>query len=47
VAFADYDDDGFPDVFISNDTFQNYLLHNNGDGTFTACAGSGSLDSFS
>jgi enediyne biosynthesis protein E4 len=35
VAFADYDDDGFPDVFISNDTFQNYLLHNNGDGTFT------------
>ena len=35
VAFADYDGDGYTDVFISNDTFQNYLLHNNGDGTFT------------
>jgi len=35
ISFADYDNDGFPDVFISNDTFQNYLLHNNGDGTFT------------
>ena len=35
ISFADYDNDGFTDVFISNDTFQNYLLHNNGDGTFT------------
>jgi hypothetical protein len=35
ISFADYDDDGFVDVFISNDTFQNYLLHNNGDGTFS------------
>ncbi|MDR3738899.1 MAG: CRTAC1 family protein [Terracidiphilus sp.] len=35
VSFADYDNDGFIDVFISNDTFQNYLLHNNGDGTFS------------
>jgi hypothetical protein len=35
VAFADYDDDGFTDIFVSNDTFQNFLLHNNGDGTFT------------
>ena len=35
VAFADYDNDGFTDVFVSNDTFQNYLLHNNGDGTFS------------
>jgi hypothetical protein len=35
VAFADYDGDGFTDVFISNDTLQNYLLHNNGDGTFS------------
>ncbi len=35
VAFADYDGDGFPDVFVSNDTFPNLLLHNNGDGTFT------------
>jgi hypothetical protein len=34
VAFADYDDDGFTDVFISNDGIPNFLLHNNGDGTF-------------
>jgi len=38
VAFADYDDDGFADIFVSNDTFENYLLHNNGDGTFTNVA---------
>jgi hypothetical protein len=35
LSFADYDNDGYTDIFISNDTFQNYLLHNNGDGTFT------------
>jgi enediyne biosynthesis protein E4 len=38
VAFADYDDDGFADIFVSNDTFPNFLLHNNGDGTFTDVA---------
>jgi hypothetical protein len=35
VSFADYDGDGFTDIFVSNDTFPNFLLHNNGDGTFT------------
>jgi len=24
VAFADYDGDGFTDVFVSNDTFRNF-----------------------
>ena len=38
VAFGDYDNDGFTDIFVSNDTFPNYLLHNNGDGTFTDVA---------
>ena len=38
VAFADYDGDGFMDIFVSNDTFPNLLLHNNGDGTFTDVA---------
>lgn len=38
VAFADYDDDGFTDIFVSNDTYPNFLLHNNGDGTFTDAA---------
>ncbi len=35
LSFADYDGDGFTDIFVSNDTLQNYLLHNNGDGTFS------------
>jgi hypothetical protein len=35
VAFADYDGDGFVDMFVSNDSLRNYLFHNNGDGTFT------------
>ena len=35
LAFADYDNDGFTDVFISNDTFPNFLFRNNGDGTFS------------
>jgi enediyne biosynthesis protein E4 len=38
LAFADYDNDGFIDIFVSNDTFENYLLHNNRDGTFTNVA---------
>jgi enediyne biosynthesis protein E4 len=38
VAFADYNNNGRTDVFVSNDTFPNYLLHNNGDGTFTDVA---------
>lgn len=37
-AFGDYDNDGFMDIFVSNDTFQNFLFHNNGDGTFTDVA---------
>jgi len=38
VAFADYDSDGFTDIFVSNDSVPNFLLHNNGDGTFTDVA---------
>ncbi len=38
VAFADYDGDGCTDIFVSNDSFPNFLLHNNGDGTFTDVA---------
>ena len=34
VAFADYDGDGYMDVFVANDTFRNFLFRNNGDGTF-------------
>jgi hypothetical protein len=35
VAFADYDNDGYPDVFVANDTTRNFLFHNNGNGTFS------------
>ena len=37
VAFADYDNDGFTDIFVANDGIQQYLFHNNGNGTFTEC----------
>jgi enediyne biosynthesis protein E4 len=34
VAFADYDGDGFTDVYVANDSVQSLLFHNNGNGTF-------------
>jgi enediyne biosynthesis protein E4 len=34
VAFADYDDDGFMDAFVTNDNQSNFLFHNRRDGTF-------------
>jgi hypothetical protein len=34
VAFADYDGDGFLDVFVTNDNQPNFLFRNRGDGTF-------------
>ncbi|HET7840371.1 MAG TPA: CRTAC1 family protein, partial [Terriglobia bacterium] len=37
VAF-DYDNDGWQDVFIANDGMENFLFHNNHDGTFTEVA---------
>lgn len=34
VSFADYDGDGFTDIFVANDSVQCFLYHNNGNGTF-------------
>jgi hypothetical protein len=34
VAFADYDHDGYPDAFVTNDNMPNFLFHNKGNGTF-------------
>lgn len=38
VAFADYDGDGFTDIFVANDAIAQFLFHNNGNGTFTEVA---------
>ena len=35
IALLDYDDDGWLDLLVTNDTQPNKLYHNNHDGTFT------------
>ncbi|GAC1437206.1 MAG: CRTAC1 family protein [Terriglobales bacterium] len=34
VIWGDYDNDGWPDLFVANDAGPNYLYHNKHDGTF-------------
>jgi tetratricopeptide (TPR) repeat protein len=38
VAAADYDNDGYPDLYVSNMNGVNFLYHNNHDNTFTEVA---------
>lgn len=38
VAVADYDGDGYPDLFITNDTVPNFLFHNLKNGRFAEVA---------
>ena len=38
VAVADFNEDGWPDIVVANDTYQNFLYLNDGDGTFTDVA---------
>ena len=38
VAFADYDGDGFTDIFVTNDAVPDFLFHNKGNGTFEEVA---------
>ena len=34
VVFGDYDDDGWVDIYVANDSVANFLFHNLGDGRF-------------
>jgi hypothetical protein len=34
VVFGDYDEDGWTDIYVANDSVPNFLFHNKGNGTF-------------
>ena len=38
VTVGDYDNDGWPDIYVANDTMPSFLYHNNRNGTFTNVA---------
>ena len=38
VTAADFDGDGYPDIYVANDKSENFLLHNQHDGTFREIA---------
>jgi len=38
VTAADYDGDGYPDIYVANDKTGNFLFHNRRDGTFEEVA---------
>jgi len=39
VAVSDVDNDGWPDIFVANDSTPNFLFHNEKNGSFTEIAG--------
>jgi hypothetical protein len=43
VSPVDLDNDGWIDLVVANDTVQNFVFHNNRDGTFTEIAGRSGL----
>jgi len=34
ICWGDFDGDGWPDLFVTNDAYSNFLFHNKRDGTF-------------
>ena len=46
-AWGDYDNDGYPDLFVSNAIGPSQLFHNNGDGTFTEVSHEAGVDKVS
>ncbi len=38
VVFTDYDNDGWIDIYVANDSMTNFLFHNQGHGIFTEVA---------
>jgi hypothetical protein len=38
IAIADFDRDGFPDIYVANDSMRSFLFHNTGKGTFEEVA---------
>jgi hypothetical protein len=38
VTSADFDGDGYPDIYVANDKTENFLFHNKHDGTFEEIA---------
>jgi tetratricopeptide (TPR) repeat protein len=43
-SWGDYNNDGYPDLFLSNGLGKSQLYHNNGDGTFTDVSAAAGID---
>ncbi len=43
VTAADFDNDGWPDIYVANDKTENFLFHNKHDGTFDEIGGDASV----
>jgi len=46
VAWCDYDNDGWPDLYVANDFGRKNLYRNNGDGTFTDVAAKDGVEDY-
>jgi hypothetical protein len=44
ATWGDYDNDGYPDLFLSSAFGRSQLFHNNGDGTFTDVSAAAGID---